>query len=421
MLKLMEMSFEKFDLPNGLQVLLVPDDSLSVTVLGLVKAGSRYETSKKEGLAHFYEHMVFKGTRKFPSKKDLALAVDGVGADYNGATDQEYTYYYVKTAKKDLAVGLDLVSQLLVEPLLSGEEIDVERGVILEELHMYHDIPQYRAQIELSKLLFPNHPLGNSGLGREETIDSFTQEDFLSFKSRFYSPEKMVLVIAGGVREQKKVKKEIEQYFSPLTQARRESFAPFKETKVNEEGIKRVFKKTDQIHLALGVRALSRRHKKRYAQELLNVILGEGMSSRLFQEVREKRGLCYSISSSAETFDEVGVLGVNAGLNRQRLDEAIKAIRDQLLLLADRRVSQEELSKAKRFFEGNLALSLEDSFKKAHFYGKQALLEPSIKDTDCLLKEIRGVEVSDIRLVAREIFSSGKIKMALVGDYRGKI
>ena len=419
MLKLVEMSFEKFDLPNGLQVLLLPDDSLSVTVLGLVKAGSRYETLEKEGLAHFYEHMVFKGTRKFPSKKDLALAVDGVGADYNGATDQEYTYYYVKTAKKDLAVGLDLVSQLLVEPLLSGKDIDIERGVILEELHMYHDIPQYRAQIELSKLLFPSHPLGNSGLGQSETIGSFTQGDFLSFKSRFYSSEKMVLVVAGGVKEPKKVKREIERYFSPLKRACRESFAPFKEKEVKEEGVKRVFKETDQIHLAMGVRALSRNHKKRYAQALLNVILGEGMSSRLFQEVREKRGLCYSINSSVETFSEVGVLGVNAGLNRERLDEAIRAIRNQLLLLADRRVDQEELSKAKRFFEGNLALSLEDSFKKAHFYGKQALLEPSIKDIDYLLKEIRSVETSDIRLVGREIFSPEKMRIALVGDYRG--
>jgi predicted Zn-dependent peptidase len=418
-LKLVEMPFEKFDLPNGLQVLLLPDDSLSVTVLGLVKAGSRYETLEKEGLAHFYEHMVFKGTRKFPSKKDLALAVDEVGADYNGATDQEYTYYYVKTARKDLEVGLSLVSQLLVEPLLSGKDINVERGVILEELHMYYDVPQYRAQIELSKLLFPGHPLGNSGLGRKETIGSFDQKDFLSFKSRFYSSEKMVLVVAGGIKEPRRVKKEIKRYFFPLKRACRESFTPFKGVKIGEREIRRVFRKTDQVHLAMGVRALSRNHKKRYAQALLNVILGGGMSSRLFQEVREERGLCYSIGSSVEMFNEVGVLGISAGLNRERLDEAIGAIRNQLLLLVDKKVDQKELSKAKQFFEGNLALSLEDSFKKAHFYGKQALLEPSIKDTDRLLKEIRAVEASDIRSVGREIFSPEKVRIALVGNYRG--
>lgn len=418
MLKLIKMSFEEFHLSNGLRVLLLPDDSPSVTVLGLVKVGSRYEAPKEEGLAHFYEHMVFKGTKRFPSKRNLALAVDKIGAEYNGATDKEYTYYYVKTARKDLSVGLTLVAQLLVEPLLSGDEINIERGVILEELHMYHDIPQYRAQIELAKLLFPNHSLGTSGVGRKETISSFDQKDFLDFKDNFYSSEKMVLVIAGGIAGAARIKKEIEQHFSPLKKAKKKAFIPFKKSGRKERTTKRVFKETDQIHLAMGVRALSRCNNKRYAQSLLNIILGGGMSSRLFQEIREKRGLCYSINSSLEMFAEVGGLEITAGLNKERLNEAVAAIKEQLFLLTRKNISREELSKAKRFFEGKLALSLEDSYKKAHFYGKQALLEPSIKDDNRLLKEIKSVDVSDILSVAREIFSAEDIKLTLVGNYR---
>ena len=258
------MTFEEFSLPNGLRVLLLPDRSESMTVLGLVKAGSRYEKRSQEGLAHFYEHMIFKGTKKFPSKQALALAVDKIGAEYNGATGQEYTLYYVKTAQRDFNIGLDLISQLLIAPLLIEEEIKIERGVILEELHMYHDVPQYRAQIELTKLLFPNHPLGTSGLGREETISAFTRKDFVNFKKVFYGAEKMVLVIAGGIKNLKLAKEEIELRFLSLVNGKKIDFSHF-ESAAKEKKIKRIVKQTDQIHLAMGVRALSRKSKNAYS------------------------------------------------------------------------------------------------------------------------------------------------------------
>ncbi|MGI6278670.1 MAG: M16 family metallopeptidase [Patescibacteria group bacterium] len=409
------MSFEEFSLPNGLRVLFLPDDTPSVTVLGLVKAGSRYESKKKEGLAHFYEHMVFKGTKKFPSKKDLALVVDQIGAEYNGATGQEYTYYYVKTAKRDLPLGLDLISQLLIEPLLSEKEIEVERGVILEELHMYHDVPQYRAQIELTNLLFPNHPLGNSGIGKEETITSFDRKDFLDFKKHFYDSGKMVLVISGGMGKLREVKKRVEECFSPLKKGKKKSPVLFRKPKT-EKNNKNVFKETDQVHLAMGTRGLSYNNKKRYAQSLISIILGKGMSSRLFQEIREKHGLCYSINSSIETFNEVGAFEITAGINKAKLPEAIEAIKNQLFLMTKEKVDREELAKAQSFFEGKLALSLEDSYKKALFYGKQMLLESNIKDANQVISIVKKVDISDILSVSKKLFLSEKVKIALVGD-----
>jgi predicted Zn-dependent peptidase len=410
------MSFEEFSLPNGLRVLFLPDDTPSVTVLGLVKAGSRYENKKQEGLAHFYEHMVFKGTKKFPSKKDLALVVDQIGAEYNGATGQEYTYYYVKTAKKDLPLGLDLISQLLIEPLLSEKEIEVERGVILEELHLYHDVPQYRAQIELANLLFPNHPLGTSGIGRKKTITSFDRKDFLDFKNNFYDSGKMVLVISGGVGKTGEAKKRIEECFSSLKRGKKKSPILFEKPKM-EKNNKNVFKETDQVHLAMGTRGLSYNSKERYAQSLVSIILGKGMSSRLFQEIREKHGLCYSINSSVETFNETGVFEISAGINKTRLSEAVEAIKNQLLSTTKEEIDRKELVKAQSFFEGKLVLSLEDSYKKALFYGKQILLESNIKDASQVIEMVKKVDVSDILSVTKKLFLSEKIKIALVGDY----
>jgi predicted Zn-dependent peptidase len=410
------MSFEEFSLPNGLRVLFLPDDTPSVTVLGLVKAGSRYENKKQEGLAHFYEHMVFKGTKKFPSKKDLALVVDQIGAEYNGATGQEYTYYYVKTAKKDLPLGLDLISQLLIEPLLSEKEIEVERGVILEELHLYHDVPQYRAQIELANLLFPNHPLGTSGIGRKKTITSFDRKDFLDFKNNFYDSGKMVLVISGGVGKTGEAKKRIEECFSSLKRGKKKSPILFEKPKM-EKNNKNVFKETDQVHLAMGTRGLSYNSKERYAQSLVSIILGKGMSSRLFQEIREKHGLCYSINSSVETFNETGVFEISAGINKTRLSEAVEAIKNQLLSTTKEEIDRKELVKAQSFFEGKLVLSLEDSYKKALFYGKQMLLESNIKDASQVIEMVKKVDVPDILSVAKKLFLSEKIKIALVGDY----
>jgi len=406
-------SFSLFTLSNDLRVLLVPmEGAKSITVLGMVKTGSRYETSKKEGLAHFYEHIVFRGTQKYPVKRDLALAVDKIGAEYNGATSKEYTFYYVKSAAKDLDVGLDIVSQLLVYPLLKQGDIDVERGVILEELHMYEDIPHFKAEIELFKLLYSQHPLGKNGIGFPKTINSFQSNDFLAFKKKFYTADKTVVVVAGKMKVEE-VKEKVERCFGKMERGQRIAFKLVEGLRGKK--FSKIKRQTDQVHLALGVRALPRLDKRRFAQTLLNIILGQGMSSRLFQRIREQEGLCYSIKSDIELFQDTGALAIEAGLNKERVSEATERIKKELFLISKEKVSDDELVKAKDYFQGRLALDLEDSYQQAIFYGEQALLEKNIKRPNDLLREIEKVDNSSILSVGKELFSPENIKLVLVG------
>ena len=410
----MKKNFFVFALPSGLRILLVPiEGAKSVTVLGIVKTGSRYETPKEEGLAHFYEHMLFKGTQKYPTKRDLALAVDKIGAEYNGATSQEYTFYYVKGAAKDLDIGLDIVSQLLVYPLLEQREIEVERGVILEELHMYEDIPHFKAEMELFKLLYPQHPLGKSGIGFPKTINSFQSNDFLAFKKRFYTGDKTVVVITGKMKSRGEMKKKVEHYFAGIKKGKEATFKPVES--LGRRKVSKVKRQTDQVHLALGVRALSRLDQQKFAQALLNIILGQGMSSRLFQRIREQEGLCYSIKSGVEPFQDTGVLTVEAGLNKKRVNEAIERIKKELFLISKEKVSDDELAKAKSYFQGQLALGFENSYQQAIFYGKQALLEENIKGPGDLLKKVKKVDKSSILSIGKELFFPENIRLALVG------
>ena len=404
-----------FLLKNGLRVALVPiKGSQSVTVLALIKGGSRYESPEEEGLAHFYEHMLFKGTQKYPSKKDWALKADQVGAEYNGATAQEYTFYYLKTAKNDLPVGLDLISQLVIYPLLKEEEIETERGVIKEEVHMYEDLPDLKAELELGKLLYPRHPLGKSGLGRPETIDRFKAKDFKNFGRRFYTAEKTVLVVAGGVG--KKDRALIESFWGGMKKGKKQTFLPV--GALGKKKLKKVNRSSDQIHLALGMRALPRSSSLRFAQTLFNIILGQGMSSRLFQRVREEEGLCYSVRSTVDLFQDTAVLEVQAGLNKKKLSLGRKRIREELFSLAEKGASDEELAKAKSFFRGQLVLQLEDSFRRALFYAKQAALEEKTLSPNEVMARIDAVSLADIKKVGRKIVDAKKIKEVLVGDLK---
>ncbi len=408
--------YSSFNLSNGLRVLLVPMKGVeSATVLGMVGVGSRYEAPGQEGLAHFCEHMLFKGTKKYPTKKDLALAVEKIGAEYNGATYQEYTLYYIKSAAKDLELSLDIISQMLIYPLLKQSEVEVERGVILEELHMYEDLPPFKAEMELFKLLYPHHPLGKNGIGSPKTINSFRSNDFLAFKERFYTADKTVVIIAGKISDEKEMRKKAEYYFSAMKRGQAANFEPVDGWGESKKEMERIKRPTDQVHLAMGVRALSRLDKRRFTQTLLNIILGRGMSSRLFQQIRDQEGLCYSIRSEVELFQDSGVLAVEAGLNKKRIDEAVERIKGELFLMAKKMVSEAELAKAKSYFQGQLALGFENSYQQAIFYGRQALLEKTIRDPQYLLRQIEKVDRQDILSISKKLFSSDNVRLVLVG------
>ena len=402
---------EVYQLKNQLRLVLVPLAELpSVAVVGMVKTGSRYDKPEKEGLAHFYEHLVFRGTKKYPTKKELALTVDKMGAEYNGATAQEYTFYYVKSAAVYLQSALEIVSQLLVEPLLAEESLDVERKIILEELHMYEDVPQYKAEMEIMKLLYPRHPLGKTGVGSPRTIERIRREDFLDFQQNFYTADKTVLVVAGNFPK-KEAKKMAENYFAKMKTGEPREFLSV--LPIRKVAKKRIRRKTDQVHLSLGGRAFSYFSRERFPQTLLNIILGQGMSSRLFQRIREEAGLAYSVKSEAEALADTGVFLVSAGLNRQKVEKGIKEIRKELKNIKS--ISQEELAKAKNYFQGQLALSLEDSLTQALFYGKEILLEGKIVEPEKIIEKIKKVKLAEVVEVGEKIFTANNIGEVIVG------
>ena len=402
---------EVYQLKNQLRLVLVPFAELpSVAVVGMVKTGSRYDKSEKEGLAHFYEHLVFRGTKKYPTKKELALTVDKMGAEYNGATAQEYTFYYVKSAAVYLQSALEIVSQLLVEPLLAEESLDVEKKIILEELHMYEDVPQYKAEMEIMKLLYPRHPLGKTGVGSPRTIERIRGEDFLDFQQNFYTADKTVLVVAGNFPK-KEVKKMAENYFAKMKTGEPREFLPV--LPIGKVAKKRIRRKTDQAHLSLGGRAFSYFSRERFPQTLLNIILGQGMSSRLFQRIREEAGLAYSVKSEAEALADTGVFLISAGLNRQKAEKGVKEIRKELKNIKS--ISQEELAKAKNYFQGQLALSLEDSLTQALFYGKEILLEGKIVEPEKIIEKIKKVKLAEVVEVGEKIFTANNIGEVIVG------
>lgn len=402
---------EIYQLKNQLRLVLVPLAELpSVAVVGMVKTGSRYDKPAKEGLAHFYEHMVFRGTKKYPTKKELALTVDKMGAEYNGATAQEYTFYYVKSAAVYLQSALEIVSQLLVEPLLAEESLGVERKIILEELHMYEDVPQYKAEMEIMKLLYPRHPLGKTGVGSPRTIERIRREDFLDFQQNFYTADKTVLVVAGNFPK-KEVKKMAENYFAKMKVGEPRRFSPV--LRIDKVAKKRIRRETDQVHLSLGGRAFSYFSRERFPQTLLNIILGQGMSSRLFQRIREEAGLAYSVKSEVEALADTGVFLVSAGLNRQKAEKGVKEIKKELKNIKS--ISQEELAKAKNYFQGQLALSWEDSLTQALFYGKEILLEEKIAEPEKIIEKIKKVKLAEVVEVGEKIFTANNIGEVIVG------
>ncbi|MBP8591607.1 insulinase family protein, partial [Candidatus Shapirobacteria bacterium] len=327
-----------------------------------------------------------------------------------GATAQEYTFYYVKSAAVYLQSALEIVSQLLVEPLLAEESLDVERKIILEELHMYEDVPQYKAEMEIMKLLYPRHPLGKTGVGSPRTIERIRGEDFLDFQQNFYTADKTVLVVAGNFPK-KEVKKMAENYFAKMKTGEPREFLPV--LPIGKVAKKRIRRKTDQVHLSLGGRAFSYFSRERFPQTLLNIILGQGMSSRLFQRIREEAGLAYSVKSEAEALADTGVFLVSAGLNRQKAEKGVKEIRKELKNIKS--ISQEELAKAKNYFQGQLALSLEDSLTQALFYGKEILLEGKMVEPEKIIEKIKKVKLAEVVEVGEKIFTANNIGEVIVG------
>ncbi len=401
-------------LPNGVRVLCIPMASVeSVTALVLVKTGSRNETEEQAGISHVLEHMVFKGTKSYPTPMAIAEAVDGIGAEQNAFTNKEYTGYYITSAAKHLPLSLKILSEMVTVPLLPQEDLNREREVIVQEINMYEDQPMDMAAEEWEKLMYQGSTMGREVIGTKETVRATTSESLRAYLNKWYVGGNVLVVVVGKLPassfellEQLKVnfggiaKSEIAPYVSPV------QYGPVEN--------KHVVKKTEQAHFWMGVPAFGMMDPRRYALNLATVILGGGMSSRLFNEVREKRGLSYYVGATLGTDFDGGYIGVRAGVNPDKLTEAMAVVKAEMLKLPTT-MTQEELDKAKEYILGHLPLSLEDTMGVAQFVGMRALEAEEIRQPSDVEEGIKAVKLAEVKKVASEFITEDKIRSVVVG------
>ena len=411
--------YTKFELPNGLKVITVPMAGVSsATVLVLVGAGSRYEQKNKAGLSHFLEHMIFKGTKKRPTAFGISSLIDSVGAENNAFTGKDHTGFYIKVSSEHLELAFDILSDTLSNSLYQKEEIERERGTIIEEINMYEDTPLYKIDDVFYELIFSGNPLGWLTTGSRQSVSAIKREDFLDYTKRFYQGSDMVLAVAGKV-DQKQVEELASKYFSCFSKGKKEKFIEFKNGQ-NKPKVKIDFKKTDQAHLYFGYPAFSFLDKDKTVLEVLSAILGGGMSSRLFIQVRERRGLAYYVSSVTDLFHETGLIAARAGLNLGKIEEAILVIKEEFEKLKSGDVKEEELKKAKDFIKGRVALHLENSRSVANRYAEKELLEGKIETPEEFFAKIEKVSLEDIQKVAKRLFIDQKSNLAIIGPFEDK-
>lgn len=412
------MTYNRKVLANGLRVITIPMPSLeSATVLVMAGAGSRYETRKNSGISHFLEHMAFKGTEKRPTAMDISSLIDGMGGEFNAFTGKETTGYYIKSSKDRVATSLDVLSDMLMHSKLDPEEIEKEKGVIIEEINLYEDMPARKIGDIYEQLLYGDVPMGWDIAGSKDVIRSIQRTDFLAYLAELYSASNLTVVVAGGI-DSEQIFAQVENYFGGMKQFNTKTFEEVAENQTNPAVLVKQ-KQTEQIHVALGVRTVPISSPKRYPLSVLSAILGGGMSSRLFHEVREKRGLAYYVRSSSDEYHDVGTLVSTAGIDPKRVLEAVEVMVAEYSKVAQgaMNLTDEELKKAKEFLKGHLVLDLEDSRSVAGFYAHQELLEDKIENPDDVVAEIEKVTKDDVQAVGKEFFKAETLNLALIGNF----
>ncbi|MEX0682546.1 MAG: pitrilysin family protein [Dehalococcoidia bacterium] len=408
--------FERTVLPNGLRVLsstMPQTRSVSVTVY--VGAGSRYEREEDAGVSHYLEHMLFKGTEKWPTAREIAEQVDGVGGMMNGATDREYTVYYIKVARPHMDIALDVLFQLVRHPLLEASELDKERQVVLEELAMVEDSPSQLADLLLDSILWPGNPLGRDIAGTPESVGAITREALTGYMREQYVPNNIVVAVAGHVTHQEVVAA-VTAGLGEWKRRQPSALIPAPSPNGRRSGVR--FKKTEQAHLSMAMMGLPLSHPDRHALSFLSIILGEGMSSRLFVELREKRGLAYDVSTYATHMLDTGTFNVYTGVDPKNATEALKVIFAEIDRLAGSGPAADELVKARELSKGRLLLRLEDSRAVAGWIGAQDLLLERVRIVDDVVAEMDAITLEDLQRVAREVLDTKRLQLAVVGPFR---
>ncbi len=400
---------------------MVPMPTLeSATVTVWIGVGARFEPDKRAGISHFIEHMSFKGSKKYKTAQEMSETIDAMGADYNAATSMEWTNFYVKSRTENLEKSFDVLSDMILHPILEKAEIEKERGVILEEIAMQEDSPIEKIGELFTELAFKGHSLARSVAGTKESVKLISQEDFVSFRDIHYKGGNIVITVAGGIDE-KEVEFLAKKYFYEVEKGKKEIPGSFK-LKQEKPKLSVHYKKSEQAHFILGFMGHARNYENRYPENVLATILGRGMSSRLFNEIREKRGLAYSVSTSISRYSDTGLFETYAGVDLKRIDEAISVMLEQHYGMADGKfpVSTSELVKAKEYMKGTIALALEDTSSVNNFFGQRALFMQGIETPEEVFKKIDEVTIEEVLRSSKDLFVPEKLNLAIIGPFKNE-
>lgn len=404
-------------LGNGMSLIVAPQKGAqSMTLLVLVKVGSRYESVKLGGASHFVEHLMFKGTKRRPSTLMISKELDRYGAEYNAYTGKDLTGYFIKMDAEHATEAIDLLHDMLFHSRFESKEIDRERQVILEEIKMYEDNPREHISDLLEERLFTGSSLGRNITGTRQTLAGLSRADLIGYKDAYYIPSRITVVIAGRIMPNaiELIKKTFGRVPQPA-KPKDMPFACFEPPKVAKQALALNKKRTEQTQLALSFYGLPFGHADRDAAMLMSSILGGSMSSRLFIEIRERRGLCYAIGASHESLEDIGSFTISAGLDHARVKEALKAIYEELNKMIQKNVSHEELARAKDHIRGRLALAFEDSAARAEWYGREWLYERKLESPEMRLKRLQKVTAGEVRRVAASILVPRRMVLAAIG------
>jgi predicted Zn-dependent peptidase len=416
------MKYSLSKLSNGLNILTVPMQGLeSATVTVWVKTGSRYEEAETNGISHFLEHMVFKGSKKRPTAKAISEVVDSIGGEFNAGTSKDWTNFYIKTRVGNLETAMDVLSDMVLNPILDAAEIEREKGTIIQEIAMYEDTPMMHIGDIFEELIYDGCPLGWEIAGNAKTVKAIKKSDFVRYRDLHYHPEQMIVSVVGGIKGDE-AKSLIEKYFDTLKSFKGEVFKG--QEFVNKQKVpqfKLQNKTAEQAHLILGFTSEGRNYEGRFAQSLLSTILGGGMSSRMFIEVRERRGLAYAIRTGMDRYQEVGYLSTYAGVNVGKADEAVKVMLDQYYgIKSDLKIKDFELTKAKEYLKGHLALALEDTKDVSSFFADQAMFAKEVLTPEDVYKKVDKVSIEDVLTEAKKLFVPERLNLAIIGPFKDK-
>jgi len=410
--------YKKTDLNNGLTLVTNHMPGMESLAVGIwIRAGSRNENEKISGISHFLEHMLFKGTPSRDCRK-LKEEIEGRGGSLNGFTSEEVSCFLAKVSYKHMGVALEVLSDMVLNASIKQDELDRERGVIIEEIKMYQDLPNHHVHDMLAEIMWPGNPLGFSIAGSVGSVSPISRKEIVGYRDENYTSENMVIVLCGNV-DHGKIETNVQKIFSKATRGETGQVELFRNDQ-SKPRMKVINKDTKQSHISMGLHSFGKFHKDRYILTLLHIILGANMSSRLFENIREKKGLAYEIGADVKRYKETGAFVVHAGTEHKKAKETIRCVLKELKEIKEKQVSAGELKRAKEFFRVQLLMALEDTIEHMLWLGEYATSLNKLPDRKEIIKKVEAVTADDIKRVARDIFKSSGLNVAIIGELKDK-